>query len=106
MDWATWVYFNRSWRGDPRLPCLLKQHTARKITLEAYTAGVERIKHDVLERMLSEGRITESDLANPSTPWKKVRIGKAARAHGKAHKLPQWKYSSESPGGLPGLGKR
>jgi hypothetical protein len=88
-----------------------------KITRSEYKAGIDFVKGEVLMRMSRGGRITEQELMNPSRPQepkarktplqaKKVPISKAVRAHGRAHKLTPWKYSSETQGGLPGQGKK
>src|SRR5215469_7031141 len=114
MKWAEWTYFSNNWQDDPKLDNLRRQRNAGKITRSEYKAGIELIKQDVLMRMLREGRIDVEDFMHPSPPQpqksrkapllgKKVPVGKAVLAHGKAHTIPQWKGSSMFRGGLPGL---
>jgi hypothetical protein len=117
MKWKEWDYFNRQWKYEPKLEDLRQQRAAATITRSEYKAGIRLVKHDLLKRMLQEGRITEEDLINPGPPkpetrpkpfrGKKVPISKALPAHGRTRKPKTlYKYNSEVPGGLPGLGKR
>jgi hypothetical protein len=127
-------YFNAKWRNDPKAVDFLEQKAAGKITRSQYKAGIDLVKQDVLKMMVRAGRITEKELANLTTlrtlrpheprvtphPRKRKRksatkkrkrvsetISKILPTHGKTHKLTTpWKYTSEFPGGLPGLGKR
>ena len=117
MKWADWTYFTNNWEDDPRTADLKRERTAGHITRAEYKAGMQLVKADVLNKMLADGRITKHDVSNPRPPrpakiekpyiGKKVSLGKAAPAHGRAHKPKTlFKYASELPGGLPGLGKK
>jgi hypothetical protein len=117
MKWAAWVYFENNWQDHPQTKELGKKRAAFEITPREYKSAIRLVKQAVLQKMLQEGRITEADLINPGPPpptkpqkpniGKRVPIGKAAPAHGRPHKpKAPWKYTSEVPGGLPGLGKK
>lgn len=117
MNWATWVYFENTWQDHPQTKELGKKRAAFEITPREYKSAMRLVKQAVLQTMLEEGRITEADVINPAPPQpskpqkpnigKRVPIGKAVPAHGGPHKPKTlWKYTSEVPGGLPGLGKK
>ena len=117
MRWAEWVYFENNWQDDPRIKELREKRAAGRITRLEYKSGIQLVKQAVLEKMWRDGRITEEDLIAPGPPpptktrkpniGKRVSIGKAVPAHGRAHNAKTaWKYASEFPGGLPGLGKK
>jgi hypothetical protein len=118
MKWNEWAYFNGQWRYGSAREGINRRRAEGAITRAEYQTELQLIKQDILQKMFSEGRITKKDVTHPCPPQptkvpkppyigKKISITKALPAHGRTHKITKLlKYTSEVPGGLPGLGKR